>query len=64
VSADYDLDRSRRGTSTPAGTWSTWPSGARSGVVEGYFDRLIEFAQAARWGRRRVTRGRRRATPA
>jgi thioester reductase-like protein len=23
--------------------------------VEGYFDRLIEFAQAARWGRRRVT---------
>ena len=23
--------------------------------VEGYFDRLIDFAQAARWGRRRVT---------
>ena len=23
--------------------------------VEGYFDRLIEFAQATRWGRRRVT---------
>jgi hypothetical protein len=23
--------------------------------VEAYFDRLIEFAQATRWGRRRVT---------
>ena len=34
------------------------PQGIRVNSIEEYLDRLIDFAQAADWGRRRISRSR------